>query len=832
LSAIARTLKLEECFPMPAQPATHPSEETLRALGLGKLDDTEAQAILRHLEICPDCCRKATSLPGDSFLDRLRAVHGRNETPGPAGPFSLVAEETQSLHSPAATGSVAADQRAAGTNPPSFPQQLPAQLGRYRILKLLGKGGMGSVYLTQDTQLDRPVALKIPHFDAADGPQVRERFYREARAAATLRHPGFCPLYDVGEIDGIPYLTMAYLEGKPLAEFARDRPLTPRQSALLVRKLALALHEAHKRGVLHRDLKPANVMIDKRGEPIIMDFGLARRIRTRDPRLTQRGSLLGTPAYMSPEQVAGDIKETGPASDVYSLGVILYELLTGRLPFIGDAMAMLSKILMDEPPPPSAARPDLDPELEAICLKAMAKKIENRYGSMADFAEALTFRLRTKLSASEPAALAPKPARRRRIPPWAWLIGAGVGLALLLLLGLCAVSMFRVKTKDGILVVAVNEPNTEVYLDGARMTVSWGESGKKAEIHVKPGTHDVEIKKDGFSASGRKVTLEEGDRETVAVWLEKLPPKELGQAAQVVEVPKDRGELIHEIHWERRGSIYTANFSPDGRHCLISGDSDVTLLYDLRTGQPVGQRMKGYISVFMPGGKEILAGARPGSVFHVYDLDGGKVREFHGKDLLDNFWLSPRGDRLLTSSPGVHRLLDMKDGQVMKTWACDPNVTFTFFSPDGRYLFRLVDGILPWQVYRTDDGEQIKAFENLTGIDGLRGFFPDGKRVFGRTDNWLYVYDVSSGRKLEELDLGRSYATAVTLSPDGKRILAAHNDHHVRLWDLARRRELCSFPVWNVNKVHYMSLNFSADGQYGCAGGWPGWAYLWRLPRP
>ena len=135
----------------------------------------------------------------------------------------------------------------------------------------------------QDTQLDRPVALKVPHFEAGDGPQVLERFFREARTAATLEHANICPLHDVGEIDGTPYLTMAYIEGKSLREFAASRPLTSRQAALIVRKLALALQEAHKRGVIHRDLKPDNVMIDRRGEPVIMDFGLARRTRGQEP---------------------------------------------------------------------------------------------------------------------------------------------------------------------------------------------------------------------------------------------------------------------------------------------------------------------------------------------------------------------------------------------------------------------------------------------------------------------------------------------------------------------------------------------------------------------
>jgi len=287
---------------------------------------------------------------------------------------------------------------AAKANAPSlsdtdFPLQPPEaarQFGRYRLVRKLGQGAMGAVFLALDSRLDRLVALKIPQCDPGDGREFLKRFEREALAAATLTHPNICSIYDVGEIEGRHYLTMAYIEGKPLSEFVRSgEPMDQRSAAAVVRKLALAMAEAHGRGVVHRDLKPANIMIRDRREPIIMDFGLARRVNKDDARLTQSGSIVGTPAYMSPEQVEG-ATGVGPACDIYSLGVILYELLAGQLPFDGPLMAVLAQIVMKDPEPVSRIRPDVDPALEFICMKAMAKKPGERFASMAEMAARLT----------------------------------------------------------------------------------------------------------------------------------------------------------------------------------------------------------------------------------------------------------------------------------------------------------------------------------------------------------------------------------------------------------------------------------------------------------
>jgi serine/threonine protein kinase len=269
-------------------------------------------------------------------------------------------------------------------------EPLPRSFGRYELRQLLGAGGMGSVYLAHDSRLDRLVALKLPR-STGDSTAWRDRFLIEAKAAANIQHPNICAVHDLGEVDGQPFLTMTLLEGETLAaRMKRDGPLPEGTARSIVATVARAIAAAHSRGIVHRDLKPANIMLEPDGRVVVMDFGLAIRANGDDHRITQAGTILGTPAYMSPEQLAGDPATISPATDIYSLGAILFELLTGRVPFQASTFgALAAQIERDPPPRPSSINPGIDASTDELVLVALAKRPSNRFSSAAAFADAV-----------------------------------------------------------------------------------------------------------------------------------------------------------------------------------------------------------------------------------------------------------------------------------------------------------------------------------------------------------------------------------------------------------------------------------------------------------
>lgn len=307
----------------------------------------------------------------------------------------------------------------------------------YEIEGLLGRGGMGVVLKARQIAADRLVALKLMlNLDRADQEAI-ERFRVEAQASAQLQHPNIVQLYEVGESDGAPYFTLEYVTGGTLSDKIREQLLTPQEAAECITTLARAIEYAHGKGIIHRDLKPANVLMDEAGNFKIADFGLARRSEA-DSQLTRDGSILGTPSYMAPEQASGSKHATGPLSDVYSLGTILYELLTGRPPFKGSSVWEVINLVRDEPPtPPSELQTGVPKDLETICLKCLEKTPDRRYESADALADDLQRYLNDEPILARPSTRLERLVRLcRRHPGEAKL----VGVAALLLLGLAGVS--------------------------------------------------------------------------------------------------------------------------------------------------------------------------------------------------------------------------------------------------------------------------------------------------------------------------------------------------------------------------------------------------------
>lgn len=303
--------------------------------------------------------------------------------------------------------------------------------GDYELLDEIARGGMGVVFKARQTGLNRIVAVKMILSGQLAGEAEVKRFYTEAEAAANLQHPNIVAIHEVGEHEGRHYFSMDYIEGENLAAYLKRNPLSATEAARLMKTIAEAIHFAHQRGTLHRDLKPHNILIDQNGVPHITDFGLAKKIET-DSGITQSGTVMGSPAYMPPEQAAGKNEQVGPASDVYSLGAILYQILTGQPPFSGaTSVETLVKVMQQEPIAPSRLSDKVPTDLETICLKCLEKRPERRYHSARELAEDLGRFLNEQPIFAKPASAGRK--------TWNWLVRnpwALTGAAAMLVLGL------------------------------------------------------------------------------------------------------------------------------------------------------------------------------------------------------------------------------------------------------------------------------------------------------------------------------------------------------------------------------------------------------------
>lgn len=448
---------------------------------------------------------------------------------------------------------------ASSEEPTTFVQdglhQPPSQVGRFQIRQCLGQGGYGIVYRAFDPQLDRDVALKMPKAEALADGRLVERFMREARAAGRLRHPHIVPVFEVGKDGGQYYFASAFIEGQSLAAIlsAEGQGLEVRRAVRIVRALAEAVAYAHEQGIVHRDIKPLNVMMDQKDQPYLTDFGLAAWIQDAQG-LTPQGTLLGTPAYLAPEQVAGQKREALQASDQYALGVVLYELLVGHPPYQGPTMVVLYQVVNTPVRPPREFRADLPPELEAICLKALEKRPEQRYPNCLELAKALEQweAMQTKrhegLSPSSGKAATvdqePQGAKAKKVSRKQLL--AVVSGSLLAVLG-AVLALSILFPGKGKLVIENNNPSVEVVikLDGVKII----DRAANREIELKVGEHEIELvePKEGYRLSTKKFTIERNGKKTVVELFrvpDTLPPTQESRDRKAAEWVLNKGGVV------------------------------------------------------------------------------------------------------------------------------------------------------------------------------------------------------------------------------------------------------------------------------------------------
>jgi tetratricopeptide (TPR) repeat protein len=400
---------------------------------VGPADRPEYPALLRELVAldahyrrqvgeCPRPADYADRFPGLDPADCASAFAGEAGGTAPPGP------------TPPAPGADTARPDGTPGRPP-LPPAAPAVIGDYEILGELGRGGMGVVYQARQVPLNRLVALKMVLAGEQAGPEDLARFLAEAEAVAALQHPHIVQIFEVGRHAGLPFFALEYLEGGSLQQQLRAAPLPPRAAAQLVETLAGAVQAAHERGIIHRDLKPANVLRDKEGRPKVTDFGLAKRVEG-GAGLTQSGAIVGTPSYMAPEQARGMGKVVGPAADVYALGAVLYECLTGRPPFKAvTPLETVLQVISDEPVPPRRLQPKVPADLETVCLTCLRKDPARRYASARTLADDLGRFLNGEPIRARPSSLWEKARKWARRRPAAAALLAVSGLALLTVFG-------------------------------------------------------------------------------------------------------------------------------------------------------------------------------------------------------------------------------------------------------------------------------------------------------------------------------------------------------------------------------------------------------------